>query len=150
MRVKCKLGQESQKGFSLVTTLFIIVVLAVLGSYMVSMIITQNQSSALSAQGLRAWYAGVSGFEWVSYEVKENNSCPTEPVSMLIEGFTVTLENCIGPDINPIFPNNADYEISEAGKPSYKVFDITILAKRGSYGDVNFVSRTIRATIGGL
>ena len=55
MRVKCKFGQESQKGFSLVTTLFIIVVLAVLGGYMVSMTITQTQSSALAVQGLRAW-----------------------------------------------------------------------------------------------
>jgi len=139
MRVKCKLGQESQKGFSLVTTLFIIVVLAVLGSYMVSMVTTQNQSTALSIQGLRAWYAAVSGFEWVAYQLDPsvNGNCPTIPTTMTIEGFTVKVTNC-----DP-------YSITEAGK-SYTLYDISVLSERGNYGDVDFVSRKIQATVSGL
>ena len=137
MRVKCKFGQESQKGFSLVTTLFIIVVLAVLGGYMVSMTITQTQSSALAVQGLRAWYAGVSGFEWAAYEINSSGNCPTIPATMNIEGFNVNITSC------------TEYSIFEAGN-NFKLHDVTVLSERGSYGDVDFVSRTIRATIGGI
>ena len=57
--------------------------------------------------------------------------------TMTIEGFTVKVTNC-----DP-------YSITEAGK-SYTLYDISVLSERGNYGDVDFVSRKIQATVSGL
>lgn len=127
----------AQQGFTLITTLFIIVVLAVLGSFMALLVTGQNQSSALSVQGLRAWYAGVSGYEWAIYQINSTGSCPAVPTVMSIEGFTVTLTDCTA------------YNVTEAGD-NYSLHDITVLSERGSYGDTDYVSRKIRTTMGGL
>lgn len=131
-----KLRLTTQSGFSLVTTLFILVVLAVLGSYMVAMVSTQNQSTALSVQGFRAWYAAVSGIEWTAYQINSTGSCPTVPATLSVEGFTVKLTGCDA------------YTITEAGS-TYNLHDISVLSERGSYADTDYVSRRIRATLGG-
>ncbi len=128
--------KKSQSGFSLVTTLFIIVVLAILGSYMALMGTTQNQSTALSIQGLRAWYAAVSGYDWTAYRINTTGSCPAVPTTMNIEGFTVTLTAC------------TPYIVNEAGD-TYSMHDVSVLSERGSFGDVDYVSRSLRATFGG-
>ena len=130
---------RSQSGFSLVTTIFIIVVLAVLGTYMSLMSTTQNQSTALSIQGQRAWYAAVSGFEWVAFQLNPatgSGNCPSIPTTMTIEGFTVRVTDC------------TPYSITEAGG-SYTLHDVTVTSERGSFGDVDYVSRSLRATVGG-
>jgi MSHA biogenesis protein MshP len=127
---------KNNAGFSLVTTLFILVVLAILGSYMSLMGISQNQTTALSVQGVRAWYAAVSGFEWTAFRINTSSSCPAVPTALSIEGFTVTLTSCI--------PQN----ITE-GASSYNMYDITVLSERGAFGQTDYVSRTLRATYGG-
>ena len=109
---------------------------------------TQNQVTALSVQGVRAWYAAQSGYEWTLKYLLDNNACPTVLTSMTVEGFTVTLEDCVGPDANPVYSTDGSYLVSEAGE-TYKVFDIEISAVRGSFGSTDFVSRTLRATVGG-
>ena len=130
------INRNKQTGFSLVTTIFILVVLGVLGSYMTLMNATQNQSTALSIQGLRAWYAAVSGYDWAAYRINTTGSCPAVPTVMSIEGFTVTLTAC------------TPYSINEAGA-TYAMHDVTVLSERGSFGETDYVSRTLRATFGG-
>ena len=116
-----------QSGFSLVTALFILVVLSILGTYMVVMVTTQNQSTALSVQGLRAWYAAVSGLEWAAYQIETTGNCPALPATMTIEGFSVQLTDCTA------------YAIIEAGS-NYNMHDVTVFSELGSYGDVDYVS----------
>ncbi|NNJ92714.1 MAG: pilus assembly protein MshP [Gammaproteobacteria bacterium] len=127
---------KNNSGFSLVTTLFILVVLAILGSYMALMGISQNQTTALSVQGVRAWYSAVSGFEWAADRISTTSVCPTVPTVMSIQGFTVTLTGC------------TTYNITE-GASSYNLYDISVLSERGSFGEADYVSRTLRATFGG-
>jgi len=129
--------KQNQSGFSLVSTIFIIVVLAVLGSYMALLGTSQSQTTALSVQGVRAWYAAVSGLEWAAFEIRGSGSCPAIPTTMSIEGFTVTVTAC------------SAYSINESGL-SYSMHDVTVLSERGSYGEADFVSRTVRATLGGI
>jgi len=129
--------KQNQSGFSLVSTIFILVVLAVLGSYMALLGTSQSQTTALSVQGVRAWYAAVSGLEWAAFEIQGSGSCPAIPTSMSIEGFTVTVTAC------------SAYSINESGL-SYSMHDVTVLSERGSYGEADFVSRTVRATLGGI
>lgn len=127
---------KKQTGFSLVTAIFILVVLAILGSYMALMGVSQNQTTALSVQGVRAWYAALSGFEWAAHRINTTATCPTVPTSMSIEGFTVTLTACV------------TYNITE-GVDNFNMYDITVLSESGSFGQSDYVSRTLRASYGG-
>lgn len=53
-----------QRGFSLITAIFLLVVLAGLAVAMVSMSVSQQTASALDVQGVRAMQAARAGIEW--------------------------------------------------------------------------------------
>jgi len=134
--------KQQQKGFSLVTAIFILVVLAVLGSYMALMGVSQNQTTAWSVQGVRAWYAALAGYEWVVERIESTGNCPALPVTMNIEGFTVSIPN----------PGGCVSEtVIEGGEipPNYQMFEISVTAERGTFGNVDYVSRKLTATYGG-
>ena len=68
--------KKRQHGFSMVTAIFLLVVLAGLGAAMVTLSTSQNQSSALDVMGSRAYQAARAGIEWAAYQVINNSSCP--------------------------------------------------------------------------
>jgi Tfp pilus assembly protein PilX len=57
-----------QQGFSLVTAIFLLVVLAGLGAVMATFFTNQQQSSALDVMGSRAYQAARAGIEWAVYD----------------------------------------------------------------------------------
>ena len=59
-----------QRGFSIVAAIFILVVLAALGAFMVTISTNQAIGSALDIQGSRAYQAARSGIEWGVYKVQ--------------------------------------------------------------------------------
>ena len=60
-----------QKGFSMITAIFLLVVLGTLGTMMVTFFAAQQQSSALDVMGTRAYQASRAGVEWASYQVAQ-------------------------------------------------------------------------------
>lgn len=58
-----------QKGFSLVTAIFLLVVLAFLGAMMTSFFGSQQQGLAVDVLGSRAYQAARAGIEWGAYNV---------------------------------------------------------------------------------
>ena len=60
----------AQHGFSIVSAIFILVVLAALGAFIVNISTTQQIGSALDIQGARAYQAARSGLEWGIYQVQ--------------------------------------------------------------------------------
>lgn len=60
----------AQHGFSIVAAIFILVVLAALGAFMVTISTTQAIGSALDIQGSRAYQAARSGIEWGVWQVQ--------------------------------------------------------------------------------
>jgi Tfp pilus assembly protein PilX len=58
-----------QSGFLLVTAIFLLVVLAALGAFILTISGTQQTSSALDVQGSRAYQAARAGIEWASYQL---------------------------------------------------------------------------------
>ena len=126
---------DSQKGFSIVTAIFILLVLAVLGGFMVTMSGTQSRTSLWALQGARAYHAARSGLEWGGFQALVNNACnPSSTFS--IDGFTVTL-GC-----------QAEGPITEGGQ-SYSIFHLTSLAEWDSYGSAEYVSRQLTARVTG-
>ena len=125
------------RGFSLISTLFLLVVVSGLASYLVNLSIAQQYSTALTVSALRGRHAALSGLEWVAYRInKVSSSCPAVPSNLTIEGFSVTLTNCT-------------QSVVTEGLSSYNLFDVTVSAERGAFGDADYVNHAIRATLRG-
>lgn len=97
-------ARRRQRGLSLVTAIFLMVVLAMLGAFMVSVTGMQQSSSVLDVQGVRAYEAARSGVEWGAWQVLDPNdaigsaalpTCPASPTNLTLAGslasFTVTV-----------------------------------------------------------
>jgi len=94
-----------QRGFSIITGVFLMVVLALLGAYMLSVTGIQQSSSQLDIQGSRAYQAARTGVEWGAWQVLDPNNaigtsalptCPATPthlsaLSGSLSPFTVTV-----------------------------------------------------------
>ncbi|HQT26060.1 MAG TPA: agglutinin biogenesis protein MshP [Burkholderiales bacterium] len=63
-----------EKGFALVTAIFLLVALASVAAYLVDVIAVEHQSSALDLTGSRAYQAARAGIEWAAYSVLKNPS----------------------------------------------------------------------------
>lgn len=123
----------SQKGFSIVTALFILLVLAVLGGFMVSMSGVQSRTSLWALQGARAYHAARSGLEWGVFKDLSTGACASD--SFTVDGFSVSV-TC------------SEESFTEAGQ-NYKVYSVTSLAQSGIYGSTDYISRLLRARVTG-
>jgi hypothetical protein len=125
------------RGFSLISTLFLLVVVSGLASYLVNLSVAQQYSTALTVSALRGRHAALSGLEWVAYRINHvSSSCPPITSNLTIEGFSVTLSNCT-------------QSVVTEGLSSYNLFDVTVTAERGAFGDADYVNHAIRATLRG-
>jgi MSHA biogenesis protein MshP len=83
---------KTLRGFSLPTAIFLLVILALLGAFMVSLSTTQNVMSAQDVQGSRAYNAARAGMEWALYNLKlPATTCPVSPTSLTVDGFAVSV-----------------------------------------------------------
>jgi MSHA biogenesis protein MshP len=62
-------GHGLNRGFALVTAIFVVVVLASLSAYLVSLSAVQHGQGVASLQGARAHFAARAGLEWASYHI---------------------------------------------------------------------------------
>ena len=61
---------KRSRGFALVSAIFILVVLAALGAFILNISTNQQIGSVLDVQGVRAYQAARAGIEWGLYEVQ--------------------------------------------------------------------------------
>ncbi len=61
--------QRRQRGVSIITAIFLLLLFAALAAYMVSMTNTADVTSAQDVQGERAYHAAQAGLEWGAYQV---------------------------------------------------------------------------------
>lgn len=132
-----------QAGFTLMSAIFILVILTLIGTFIVSIASLSRSSDTLAMQGTRAYYAARSGLEWGIYKVAPAGgappyNCPTSPTTLTFSqgamaGFTATI-TC------------AQTQFTEAGA-SYNMFQITSLAQYGTAGSLDYVSRRLYATV---
>ena len=80
-----------QQGFAAMAAVFILVVLAALGGFMVSFSNAQHLTHAQDVQGTRAYWAAREGLEWGVGIVIQNNACPAAITNLVIEGFNVAV-----------------------------------------------------------
>lgn len=131
-------GHSAQRGFAIVAAIFLVVVLAALGAFMLTFSSVQHITSAQDVQGTRAYQAARTGIEWGAYQVLINSSCPS-PTSLIPggtqAGFSVTVQ-CA-----PFGP------YTEGGN-TVNMYQITSTASQGTLGSATYVERQLQATIG--
>jgi len=133
-----------QKGFSAIIAVVMIVLFALLGTFMATLSSIGSLNTTQSLGSMQAWFAAKSGLEWAVHDAIQNGAA--------------TL-NCGG--AGPTFTlaggaaNNFDVEVTcnttvftEAGTCTpCTTYSLTVTAERGNQGDMIYVSRTLRASV---
>ncbi len=82
---------RKQRGFGLATAIFLIVVLAALGAFLVTVSGLQQTSSALDLQGSKAYQAARAGIEWGAFRALRSGSCAAaSAATSFVPGGTLT------------------------------------------------------------
>ena len=133
--------KKLQTGFSIVSAIFLLVVLSFLGLAMVTFSTNQQQSDALDVMGSRAYQAARTGMEWGAYQVLRNGgSCAANStlpaLAGTLNGFSVTV-SCTA---------SAASEVN-AASGTVTVYALTSIATRGTAGLPDYVERQIQVSI---
>ncbi len=131
----------SQRGFSLVAAIFLIVVLAALGVLAVRIAATQEQAADLTLLELRAVAAAKAGIEYGANLAARGSICPlpaaqrtVSPPGAAFSGFTVTVTCALAPHALKSGTCNS-YQIASTavsgafGRPDYVVRSATRVIK---------------------
>jgi MSHA biogenesis protein MshP len=128
-----------QRGMSIVVALFVIVVVASLAAFAVTVGGAQSQAESASLQTSRAMAAARTGLHWGLYRARTSTWCNTSGAGQTIaltegalRGFSVRV-TCNG------------YQHTEGVSTYYYTFDIGATASYGAYGSVDFASRSVSA-----
>lgn len=136
----------SQRGVSVISAIFIMLLLGVISALMVNLMSTAHRTSALDLEGSRAYQAAQTGVEWGLYQVLDPlnatalpimPSCPTASAPPEIDGFTITVTCQRFPDTPTVF---------REGDRSITVYRLESTARKGVLGTPGFVERQMVVT----
>lgn len=74
-----RFSTQRERGFSLVAAIFLLVIIASLGVFMLSVYSTQRATMNQDIQGVRAYHAAKAGIEWATFQLLDPEN--TTPVS---------------------------------------------------------------------
>lgn len=124
-----------QSGFAAVAALFLVVVMAAMGAFMVSVSNAQQLASAADLQGNRAYWAARAGLEWtLGAFALDASACPAAPPATVDTGaiFDLTV--------------TCDLQSYTEGSVTAKIFTLSSVASRGTAGSPTYVERSVSAT----
>ncbi len=128
-----RMTSRNQHGFAAIAAIFLVVILAALGGFMVTFSNTQQLTSAQDLQGSRAYWAARAGLGWgVAQITASPASCPTgAPAS--VEGFALTVTCSRSTYVD--------------GVDTIVVYRFESRASAGSAGSSNYVERSVSAAV---
>lgn len=127
---------RSQNGFAAIAAIFLVVVLAALGGFMLTFSNTQQLTSAQDVQGSRAYWAARAGLEWAVVAIPATPALCANPVAAPptpIEGFTIRI----------LCSQNAYDE----GGVTRTIYQFESQAYVGTVGSVGFIERSLSAAL---
>jgi MSHA biogenesis protein MshP len=132
-----------QTGFAAVAAIFLVVILAALGGFMVTFSNTQQLTSAQDVQGTRAYWAARAGLEWAIGAVVASSPvppavtpaavCPVSAPPASIDGFDLAI--------------SCDRQLYSEGANSVYIFRFSSVASTGAAGSIGRVERSVSATM---
>ncbi len=123
-----------QRGFAAIVAVFLVVILAALGAFMLSFSNTQQLTSSQDVQGSRAYWAARAGLEWaIASQGAGATTCwaTTPPAS--INGFTLAI-SCAASSFTE-------------GTSTVYVFRLKSDASSGTVGSVGYIERSVSASV---
>jgi len=128
-----------QQGFAAIAAIFLVVVLAALGGFMLTFSNTQQLTSAQDIQGTRAYWAAQAGLEW---GIASAASCPAASGEPLI----TTLPQPI--DTFTVVVTCTRQTYAEASStPNVNFLQFTSVASSaGAVGSVGYIERSVSAS----
>ena len=123
-------------GFSLVSAIFLLVVLASLGTYAVRVNVMQQQTVSLALRSSQAFHAATTGAAWAAYRALNAGFCGPDNVNLTeagTNGFSVQ--------------TNCAQSTHTEGSSTIEVYIIDVLAQSGVYGGPDYVSRRLQIKI---
>lgn len=132
-----------QRGFSIVSAIFLLVVLSALGAFMLTFSTVQHTTSAQDLQGTRAYQAARAGIEWGTYRalVVPAVAAPCAATTTLpalagtLATFTVVVQ-CAPTPYSEGNVNGTIYTITS-----------TATTQGAAVGSINYVQRQLQATL---
>lgn len=134
----------NSRGFAIPSAIFLLVIFALLGAYMMSFSSTQHMAAAQDLQGARAYRAASMGLEWAVAKLCNGSGCATpltscagvDGASLTADGFAVAVQCQV----------NTYQEAGPTG--TIYVFYVTATANAGgAVGSLGFVERQVNGFI---
>ena len=122
---------RTQHGFAAIAAIVLLVLLAALGSFMISISNTQQLTSAQDVQGTRAYWAARAGLEWGVASANTSSACPAASTTLTVDGFSVAVTCGLS-------------SYSEASS-TVKILQFQSLATSGSAGSLGYIERSVSA-----
>ena len=131
------------RGFSIVSAIFLLVVLATLGTLMLTFSTAQHAGSAQDIQGSRAYQAARAGIEWGLFQLLRGSPTPPQcagsttltPAGTL-SGFRVIV-TCTA--VSTFWESGVQHT-------NYKITSTATLSSNPDVGSPDYVERSITAT----
>jgi MSHA biogenesis protein MshP len=129
-------GRRTQRGFSLVSAVFLLVVLAGLGAYAVRLNTLQQQTVTAGLRAAQAFHAARAGVAWAAYRALNGAGCGTATLN-LTEGATAGFRVSV----------QCTERTHMEGASTVRVFVFDVRAEGGAYGGPDYVSRRVQTKI---
>jgi len=133
--------KQSSGGFTLLSAIFLLVVIAALGLFAVTISNTQQQNSVMDVLGARAYQAAKAGLEWGRYQISKGGvtGCgafpqPALPAGTQLSAFTVSV--------------TCSVTIYTEGTNTFSVYQLTSTATTGgAIGSAGYIERQLQTVI---
>ncbi len=123
-----------QAGLSIISAIFMLLLMAALGAFMLTFSSVQHITQAQDIQGSRAYWAANAGLEWGAYRVVHDNVC-FPGTTLAVADFSVAVAcSLYGPYME--------------GGGTVNVYQITSTASQGTVGSAGYTERQLQATLG--
>lgn len=153
IRLKLDLGREEKfilrlsrhSGFSLVSAIFLLVVIAALGTFAVTLSTTQNQSQTMDVMGSRGYQAALAGVEWAAFNVAQQPLSASAAWASCTAGQSVSVPSIAA--FSPVTVNCSATSAVEATTTIW-LYDVSaVAATGGAPGDANYIEQVATAKL---
>ena len=142
--------RKHSAGFSLISAIFLLVVVTLLGAYVATLSSSQHIAEALDVEGARAYQAARAGVDWGAWQILQapaggfRTSCDgatyAAPFSQPLAGLAGTLSGFA------VQVQCGSAATTEAGT-NVRVYRMTVTASKGNLGSLFYVERQLQATL---
>ena len=129
---------KKQQGFSIVSAIFILIVLSLLSAFMVNIAGVQRATGLLALNGSRVFYAAKGGAEWGIY-----NAMSINPQSDFSNSFNIVAGDGFTSNVTV----NGTYTVTTEGATTIDIYTISSTASYGTTGTLDYASRQIMTSV---